>query len=663
MKSLAVVATGRNTSSAFHAQLSEVLGDRVNIAYYCLEEGLQVEIKADVALFSSKETYWKARPHVHPDCCVVMARRSINYHEVDKLFSLAPGTDVMLVNDFLFSAEETIALLRTSGVDHINYHPYAPETETFVRCPIAVTPGEKELVPPFVEHVIDIKTRLIDITTLIKILISLDLLDAYADFLSARYVRDMIRLIKRGTEMVRESERMKTQFEAVINTVHDGIVATDEAGRVSVFNPVAQELLRLEACAVMGSGAGDQAYEQLRRVLQQVVEGKERLVSTQGRTMVVNAVRLRPEGKAGRLYTLKDVSEIRRLEEAVRRRFASEQKKARYSFGDVVGDSDEIRETLAIARRMADSDATILIQGESGTGKELIAQGIHNASPRRGGPFVAVNFAALTESLLESELFGYVEGAFTGASRGGSPGLFEEAHKGTIFLDEIGDAPLSFQVKLLRVLQERQIRRVGSAKVIPIDVRVVVATNRDLKTLIAEKLFRQDLYYRLHVLPVRVPPLRERGDDVLALAAFFYKKAALPVALPPEAYFARIAGRLKAYDWPGNVRELQNVVEYLLHICPDFPPGAEALPCEFKEAVGASALRPPTELELKQLILTEIAAANARGASIGRRSLAAQLHLPESRLRRLLRELEQAGRVLSQRGRKGLTLRGTPPDF
>lgn len=654
MKQLAVIANGRNTSEAFRAQLSDVLGERARIAHYCLDEGRQAKIEADVALLSSKETYERARSCLAPSCRVIVARRSINYHEVDKLFTLAPGTDVMLVNDFLCSAEETIALLRTSGADHINYHPYAPEMERYVRCPIAVTPGEKELVPPFAERIIDIKTRLIDITTLIQVLIYMESIEQYADFLSARYVRDMIRLIKRGTEMVRESERMKTQFEAVINTVHDGIIATDEDARVSVFNPVAEELLRLSAREAIGSGAGDWAYEKLRKIMQQATEGKESLVKSHGRTMVVNAVRLRPEENSGSLYTLKDVSEIRRLEESIRRRFVNEQKTARYAFSDIVGDSAEIQATLSIARKMADSLSTILIQGESGTGKELIAQGIHNASARRGGPFVAVNFAALTESLLESELFGYVEGAFTGAGRGGAPGLFEEAHKGTIFLDEIGDAPLPFQVKLLRVLQERQIRRVGSAKVIPIDVRVIVATNRDLKALIAQKLFRQDLYYRLHVLPIHVPPLRARGGDILKLAAFFYERIAPPQALPPAQYFAKVAGQMEAYDWPGNIRELQNVVEYLLHICADCPPAPEALPGEFGARTDARACDIP---KLTQRILEEIAAANACGASVGRRSLANRLGLPESRVRRLLQALEQEGRVLPLRGRKGLQLK------
>ena len=210
----------------------------------------------------------------------------------------------------------------------------------------------------------------------------------------------------------------------------------------------------------------------------------------------------------GRLYVLKDVSEIHRLEESVRRRLYEEQNIARYNFADIIGNSPALKKILSLAKKMAKTDATIFIQGESGTGKELLAQSIHNASSRRKGPFVAINFAALSETLLESELFGYEEGAFTGAKRGGSAGLFEIAHKGTLFLDEIGDAPLPFQVKLLRVLQEKQVRRVGGLKVIPIDVRIIVATNHNLKEDIKLKLFREDLYYRLNVFTFKNPCIK-----------------------------------------------------------------------------------------------------------------------------------------------------------
>jgi len=320
------------------------------------------------------------------------------------------------------------------------------------------------------------------------------------------------------------------------------------------------------------------------------------------------------------------------------------------------GNSQIVKHTLALARKMAVSNAPILILGESGTGKELLAQGIHNASPRKSGPFVAVNFAALTESLLESELFGYEEGSFTGARKGGSAGLFEQAHKGTIFLDEVGDAPLPFQVKLLRVLQEKQVRRVGGSRIIPIDVRIITATNKDLKELIKTGIFRQDLYYRLSVLPITIPSLKDRKTDILVLAKSFYNAYSREQKniIPPNIYFSLIASQFLAYDWPGNIRELQNVIEYLVTISPDQPPSPDMLSAELQ--ADHTNFTAPEYQDLHPIILTTIAKFNKQGTPIGRRSLASVLSLPESVIRKSLICLQTEGFIQVNKGKKGLLL-------
>ena len=204
--------------------------------------------------------------------------------------------------------------------------------------------------------------------------------------------------------------------------------------------------------------------------------------------------------------------------------------------------------------------------GETGTGKELLAQAIHNVSLRRWEPFVGVNFAAISESLLESELFGYEEGAFTGAKKGGHIGLFEQAHRGTIFLDEIGDASSLIQNRLLRVLQEREIMKVGGNRIIPVDIRVIAATNRNLEEMVKDGLFRADLYYRLNVLPVYVPPLRDRKEDIPVLAQKFTMKFCNDLRRPVFRFSPDAMKKMINYDWPGNIRELENVIQYLAHI-------------------------------------------------------------------------------------------------
>jgi propionate catabolism operon transcriptional regulator len=236
---------------------------------------------------------------------------------------------------------------------------------------------------------------------------------------------------------------------------------------------------------------------------------------------------------------------------------------ARHLLSGLVGASSAMDEVRALAERYARSDATVLVTGESGTGKELVAQGIHNASTRRDHPFVAINCAAFPEALLESELFGYEEGAFTGSRRGGRQGLFEAAHTGTIFLDEIGDMPMTLQTRLLRVLQERQVLRLGSNDPTPVDVRVIAATNKDLKRAVAAREFRDDLYYRLNILHLHLPPLRGRIEDMTAIAADLLQRALLRHGAP-DAHaraLSLVLPRLGSYAWPGNVRELENVIE------------------------------------------------------------------------------------------------------
>lgn len=655
MKSIAIVTKGRNTCQALQEQLEGFLGNRANITGYYVDGGLDDKISADVVLISGKHAYERVLSLVDPGSSVVLARRSINYDQLDQLFDLPENTDVLLVNDLSNSAEDTISLLRALGIDHINYYPYFPGITEYPHLKIAVTPGEIDLVPECVDRIIDIKTRVVDITSLTEVLQKLDLLDEKANLLSANYLQDIIKLIKKSKHSMNVSNKIKNQLQTIINAVHDGIIAVDNERQISVFNPVAETLLGLKSAQMIGSRLDTLTDQDILSCFLSACCDKSTLVKVNNHQLVVNLAKVQEQDTEwGKVYTFKDVSEIQRLEEELRRKLVDQLHIARYTFEHMQGESEAVSHTVRLARKMAESNAPILIQGESGTGKEVLAQGIHNASPRKNGPFIAVNFAAMTESLLESELFGYEGGAFTGARKGGSAGLFERAHKGTIFLDEVGDAPLTFQVKLLRVLQEKQVRRVGGAKIIPIDVRVIAATNRDLKQLITKGGFRQDLYYRLNVLPLRVPSLKDRKSDILLIAKDFYNaySSHSKKLIPADLYFGRIASQLLSYDWPGNIRELQNVVEYLVSICPDRPPSPDMLvDLQMKEKSSDI-----MDVDVSQLILSTIAEYNNQGKAIGRRSLAQALLLPESTIRRALTYLQQEGLVQISRGRKGLQI-------
>jgi len=255
----------------------------------------------------------------------------------------------------------------------------------------------------------------------------------------------------------------------------------------------------------------------------------------------------------------------------------------RYQFDNIVGRSPAMREIFATVERVAPTRATVLLAGESGVGKDLIARAIHHHSPRRDKPFVKINCTALPENLMESELFGYEKGAFTGANVA-KPGKFEQADTGTVFLDEIGDVPASVQVKLLRILQEREFERLGSNKTRHIDVRVLAATNVDLRAALEQGTFREDLFYRLNVMPLNIPPLRERREDIPFLAEYLVRKLSNDLGSPVQSIAEDAIARLLEYHWPGNVRELENVLERsmvlasgpTLHAATEYDPGAVA---------------------------------------------------------------------------------------
>lgn len=268
----------------------------------------------------------------------------------------------------------------------------------------------------------------------------------------------------------------------------------------------------------------------------------------------------------GGVALIQEVSHLQKLEQKVRKNLYNKGHVARYCLSDVVHRSPATRQLIETAREYAKSPSTILIQGESGTGKEIFAQSIHRESRHSDGPFVGINCTALPENLLESELFGYGEGAFTGARKGGKPGLFEMAHRGTLFLDEIGEIPTSVQARLLRVLEEKSVMRIGQETNIPIDVRIICATNRNLEKMVQEGQFREDLYYRLNVLRLELLPLRERREDIPVLIEHFLRVLPESLGLPCPAFSDEAREVLVEYYFPGNIRELRNIMERLVVI-------------------------------------------------------------------------------------------------
>lgn len=357
--------------------------------------------------------------------------------------------------------------------------------------------------------------------------------------------------------------RMET-YQAVLNFTHDAILSIDDQCRVQVLNPVAERIMGCRAADSIGKPVDEVLPNTMLPEVLRSGETQTNQVMMIGKTLAnTNRIPIVVDNQIrGVVATFQDVKQLQSTEQKIRLKLHEKGLVAKYSFSDIVGESKAIRNTIQIARSYASSQAAVLIHGETGTGKELFAQSIHNASSRRDGPLVAINCAAVNNNLLESELFGYEAGAFTGAAKGGREGLFELAHGGTIFLDEIGEIPRETQVELLRVLQEKEVRRVGGNRVIPVDVRIITATNKDLIQETMEGRFREDLYYRLNVLDLELPPLRERGDDVRVLGLQYFRKlCGGKVSDQQEKRFLDMLAQVQDYAWYGNIRELQNFTE------------------------------------------------------------------------------------------------------
>lgn len=364
---------------------------------------------------------------------------------------------------------------------------------------------------------------------------------------------------------VRKRERKEVlELHAIFNFAFEGIITSDAQGRINMINPIASKLLNLDPEKTINKNLTE-VISKIKDNFDFTRKMEPQVVTIGGNKLVLSCVPVMcADSLQGLVVHLQEITKVQRLEGEIRREIYAKGHIAKFYFTDIVGTSLSIEKTILYAKGFAASDETILIEGESGTGKELFAQAIHNGSERARNPFVAVNCASLPDNLLESELFGYVEGAFTGAKKGGKLGLFEIAHKGTIFLDEIGDISQLLQARLLRVLQEKQIMRIGDERVIPVDVRVIAATNRSLSDLVANKQFRLDLYYRLNVLKLTIPPLRKRLQDIPDLVRCFLKERSINFEQIKKLELEQIFKLLQSYSWPGNIRELENILTRFL---------------------------------------------------------------------------------------------------
>ena len=375
-------------------------------------------------------------------------------------------------------------------------------------------------------------------------------------------IHEVITYARELVDNLYEQKYKNEVLKTVLDGVHDAVIAVDQEGKIILYNERAKELLKKETFDVIDQNLLD-VYPELQFIMDVISDKINRYNEIKFLKKIVitaNTSILKVDGNIhGVLCSFQDITKLQNLEKKIRYELNKKGLVTKYKFIDIITYDPVMKNTLEKAMKIGLTDGTVMIYGESGTGKEMIVQSIHNISSRKNEPFVAINCAAISESLLESELFGYEEGAFTGARKGGKPGLFELAHGGTIFLDEINSISLNLQAKLLRVLEEKELMRIGSDYVIPLDVRIISAANEELKKKVYDGNFRVDLFYRLNILELHIPPLRERKMDIIPLFKYYLKE--LSGDVHEITVNSELQDKLIKYSWPGNVRELRNIAQ------------------------------------------------------------------------------------------------------
>lgn len=643
----------------------------------------------DVALVTLSEWFYYVKKLLPPNTPVLWIKYTISQSDYKRIASAAQKECVSVVADTPLYAQRQYRMLISMGIpeEKMNIWYSGQDPSTLNRLALLFEQaGLKEEKGH--EYIRFHGQGLICAETLMQLAVVLELPHLLQTEFYHEYVAQTMYVTRQMGDIIEMGDFYAMSQDKVVN----GILYFVPGGYLSYYSYNAAILLEVTPYELIGRKLED-VFPFLNQWMDHIGDFGEQVVKWQGKEFSFDIWTSPTHGSYAGYILISDYKAEREKELRLRTKLLKNQQYAKYTFSNIKGDSRAIQRCRETALKFAHSRATVLITGSSGSGKELFASAIHNASPRKKGPFVAINCGALVETLLESELFGYEAGAFTGARKEGKQGVFEMAHEGTLFLDEIEEMPQSLQVKLLRVLQEREVVRVGGQQVIPVNVRVIAATNRNLLEQVKAGCFRADLYYRLNVLPLEIPGLNERREDILPLFDYIRDKEGYRFTLEPQAERC-----VEEYDYQGNVRELYNCVEYLGSLDETIIRYAD-LPTYMKEGrdganPNGDSAEPPAEkllqgnrqresqeslhqkkhtalqqemqeeMELLQedaVIFYIICSLLKRGKTAGRKSIFQELQrmghpMSEMRIRKNLQKLNENGKILRGKGRAGISI-------
>ena len=661
-KKLGIVSLSADVGRYYKHQLADLFGSGVEISFYSFENGdLDItknieELKSlDIILISTYSQYEILKNYLGRDFNVVISKLTLSKESYQKLKTLKDIKNAMLVNLSLEMAIETMGLLYNLGIDNIKFTPVYPSIDKLPELDVAITTGEERYIPKGVKKSIDLGHRLIDEMTVVELFVGLGLEDRLTNKSVIDYFDKLVSYNTGLEYLLSKSNTLRSQLDTLLSLMDKGLIYIDKEGLIVSCNGSAEKILHISGSELIGR----KALVALPQIDFFDCKIKNKLIKINNDNITVSIYRLNKSGQEfnGSYAIIEDFESKEKTQNKLRLQLMNRGHVAKYTIDNIIGKSQDIKEVKVLVERMAKSNSPVLITGESGTGKELVAQALHNLSNNKNRHFIAVNCAAFNPSLLESELFGYDPGAFTGAMKEGKKGIFEMANNGTLFLDEIGEMPLELQVKLLRVIQEGEIMRVGGNEIIKVNLRIISATNLDLAKQVKSDKFRKDLYYRLNVLPINIPPLRQRKEDISLLFEYF-KEA-------NDTHFKLDKGARRTIEnhrWEGNIRELINCVLYLENLDKTVISN-EDLPYHIKSLAKEEVLDLNLEgLDLKddrqRIVLSILYDGFLNREKLGRKTIsekayASKYNLSPYDVKAILQELSQAGLVNVSLGRGG----------
>lgn len=661
-KQLGIITLSSEVGKSYEKTLSAILGSNVSIHRFSFEDKVfenEDKIKLlkslDSILISTRTQHEILKKYLDTDFNIIISKLSITKkaHDILTKLSQTNKNRVLLVNLSLEMCLETISLFYQLGFNDIEFVPVYPQMKHVPEGNIAVTTGESRYVPRGIKEVYDLGHRILEGSTLFEVILSLGMEEKLMSPATNEYLNSIVNNNLGMNYLLSKSNSLQSQLDILLHEMDKGVIYVDKNNLISSCNGIAEKLVQKSK----GELLGKKANLILPQINFNIADQTNALVEIENKYINISTHLIKDnEGRANGSYAImEDFEKKEASQNKLKLQLLKRGHRAKYNLDDIIGESPSIKNLKDIIRQMGPSNSSVLITGESGTGKEIIAQALHNLSYVSNRQFVAINCAAFNPSLLESELFGYEAGAFTGASKKGKRGIFEMASNGTLFLDEIGEIPLELQAKLLRVIQEKEVMRVGGDEVIKINPRIISATNLDLQEEIRKGNFRSDLYYRLNVLPINVPPLRKRKGDIELLLKHFMR-----INKSTFKFNTDTLNYLNNYPWRGNVRELINCIEYLSHLKKDIIQ-INDLPYYMREQFKSN-LTHDVEINFDNsealIVLSIMYKAYLNKEKVGRRSISKiafeqKYQLSEYDVQAIMNELESKDLIVIKKGRGG----------